>query len=68
MVEEIVLAERELLGFPDTRIEILMSKENIRVLVHDRLGVTELPAEAYFHPFAYGYVWPEPESHVVRDT
>lgn len=62
MAEEL-LAERELLGYPNTKVQLhvdLTTKPvSGRVLVTDALGTTELPAEAYFHPFAFGYFYPE---------
>ena len=62
-MSETILAERELLGFPGARVEIRMGKDNVRTIVFDERGETELPAEAYFHPFAFGYVYPEREHY-----
>ena len=62
MAEEL-LAERELVGYPNTKVQLRvdLTTEPVsgRVLVTDGLGTTELPIEAYLHPFAFGYFYPQ---------
>ena len=61
MAEEI-LAERVLDGYPGAKVQLHVDLSTrpvlARVFVVDGLGATELPADGYFHPFAYGYVYP----------
>jgi hypothetical protein len=67
MPEEL-LAERELLGYPGTRVQIHVTtgRDNIlgrikfsRVVVIDPHGETVLTdPDAYLHPFARGYSTP----------
>lgn len=64
-LQEELLAERELLGYPDTRVQIHVTtgKDNIefsRVVVIDPQGETVLHTpDAFMHPFACGYDWYE---------
>lgn len=60
------LAERKLLGYPDTSIALHVTSrkgnETLRVVITDPSGTTEWEAQdradakdRYFHPFCYGY-------------
>ncbi len=61
-----IVADRPLLGYPDTQIEIHMdfSPEQYRVVITDPCGVLEWEAadrrealDKFKHPFAYGYTY-----------
>ena len=57
-----LLASRDLLGYPGSRIELHVDGRNLRVDIIDPVGVTTwVPnsrseaRDMYFHPFVYGY-------------
>lgn len=63
------LAQRPLLGFPNTTVSLAVEGErNYRVTITDPVGQTQwVPTteyeakEMYFHPFVYGYNAPNLE-------
>ena len=60
------IAERPLLGYPDTTVSLTIEDRDYRVTIKDHVGLTQWTAhtkyeakEMYFHPFVYGYEYPQ---------
>ncbi len=73
-----IVAERELSGYPDThvRIEANFTDDTHTVIVSDTVGDfvlanavgRERAKDAYFHPFAFGYIYGEPAYQIEEGT
>lgn len=72
-----LLSRRDVPGYPDLEVTLFVETgetENYAVVIRDRQQVMQLDvhtrkeaADRYFHPFCYGYTYPEHRSEASDD-